>query len=65
MKKVRVLTSGENVYVRDANDKVILQFWAPRDSITPGKYEYHLDTDDPGRIDLVLINVKSKRKYEL
>jgi len=28
----------------------------------PGKYEYHLDTDEPGRIDLVMLKKQKKNR---
>jgi hypothetical protein len=60
--KVNLVKSGENVYVKDMTGKVVAWFADHTKLVLPGKYNYHLDTDEPGRIDLVMLKKQVKRK---
>jgi hypothetical protein len=62
MKRVVLFKSGENVYLRGENNKILAWFQDTTNNIEAGKYEYYLDTEDPGRVDLVLIKKQVKRK---
>jgi hypothetical protein len=62
MIKVNLSKSGDNIYIKDASDKVIAWFRDHTKGAVPGKYDFYVDTDEPGRIDLVMMKKVVKRK---
>lgn len=62
MIKVNLVKSGENIYVKDMRGNVVAWFADYTKLAVPGKYEYHLDTDEPGRIDLVMLKKQKKNR---
>ena len=62
---VNLVKSGENIYIKDISGKVIAWFQDFTREAVPGKYEYHLDTNEPGRIDLVMLKKLKKNRDKL
>ena len=62
MIKVNLVKSGENIYIKDMSGKVIAWFYDHTRAAVPGKYDYDLDTNEPGRIDLVMLKKLKKNR---